>query len=84
MWILCEPSRIVPEIAPLIRDAIPSASLPVSRSMPTLPTTASEERTSHPVFTALHIFGRVVLLLMAVAIAYAAWMMIKNWSAVGV
>ncbi len=52
--------------------------------MPTLPTTASEERTSHPVFTALHIFGRVVLLLMAVAIAYAAWMMIKNWSAVGV
>lgn len=52
--------------------------------MPTSTHAASEEQTSHPVFTALHIFGRVVLLLMVVAIVYACVIMLKNWSAVGV
>jgi len=43
-----------------------------------------EERTTHPLFTALRLLGGVVLLLMATSIAYAAWMVIKNWSGVGV
>jgi len=51
--------------------------------MPTSTNAASEEQT-HPVFTAFYIFGRVVLLLMVVSIAYAAWMVVKNWSSVGV
>ncbi|MEO7360845.1 MAG: hypothetical protein ABI120_10975 [Gemmatimonadaceae bacterium] len=52
--------------------------------MPTSTNAASEEPNSRRVFTAFYIFGRVVLLLMLLSIAYAAWMIAKNWSSVGV
>lgn len=35
-------------------------------------------------YTALRIFGLVVLALMLVAILYAGWISLENWSSIGV
>ncbi|MEO7997989.1 MAG: hypothetical protein ABI852_11125 [Gemmatimonadaceae bacterium] len=52
--------------------------------MPTLTDASAEAHSSRPIFTAFYIFGRVVLLLMVASVAYAAWIVVKNWSSVGV
>lgn len=48
-----------------------------------------EEPTSRPVaptpaFTALRVFGWVVMALMIASVAYAAWLSISNWHAISV
>jgi hypothetical protein len=39
---------------------------------------------SPPAYTALRVFGWVVLALMLVSIAYAGWIVVQNWEAIGV
>jgi hypothetical protein len=39
---------------------------------------------SPPAFTALKVFGWVVLALMLASIAYSGWIVAQNWQAIGV
>lgn len=43
-----------------------------------------DDRVPAVVYTALRVLGLVVLALMAVAIVYAGWISLTNWSEIGV
>jgi hypothetical protein len=43
-----------------------------------------ETPSASPLYTALRVFGLVVLALMLVGIVYAGWISAVNWNAIGV